>query len=90
MGLKSLREKLEKKKQSMQDQIDRGRERSRQMEDERRRNKANKVSSMKPGARRAIHEGLLARKGPVDVMKEEYARRKYEREQKKKGNEKKG
>jgi len=90
MGLKSLRKKLEEKKHRMQEQVQRGREKSLQMEDERRRKRANKLASLKPGARRAIHEGLLARKSPVDVMKEEYSRRKYERQQKQKGKEEKG
>jgi len=79
-----LRERLEMKKQKMLEQLDCGRERSLQMEDERRRKKANKVANMKPGARRAIYEGLIARKGPLDVMKEEYVRRKYGRQQKQK------
>ena len=52
------------------------------MRAEKLRKKINKVVNLKPGARRAMHEGLMARKSPVDVMKEEYSRRKYERKQK--------
>jgi hypothetical protein len=37
---------------------------------------------MKPSARRAIIEGITLKKHPLDVMKEEYDRRKFEREQK--------
>ena len=37
---------------------------------------------MKPGARRAITEGIAMHKSPLDVMREEHSRRKYERQQK--------
>lgn len=74
-----------KRKQKMLKQIDRGRERSKQKEDERKRKKADGLANMKPGARRAIVEGLMARDNPIGVAKKEYSRRKYEREQKSNG-----
>ena len=78
----NLKEKLRKKKKDLQAQYHRGIEVTEQMRAEKLRKKINKVVNLKPGARRAMHEGLMARKSPVDVMKEEYSRRKYERKQK--------
>jgi len=77
-----LREKLEEKKRKMQEQIQRGRERTEQDRAERLRKRSNKLASMKPGTRRAITEGIALKKSPLDVMHEEYNRRKYEREKK--------
>jgi len=67
---------LEKKKKQLQDtksqlEIDKAR---------RQKKKINKVANMKPGARKAISEGLIGNKKPLQVMKEEYQRRKDERE----------
>lgn len=81
MGLK---EKLEEKKRKMQLQIQRGRERTEQMKAEKLRKKSDNLLHMKPGARQAIVSGMMLRKSPLDVMKEEYSRRRYVREQKKK------
>ena len=81
MGLK---EKLEEKKRKMQLQIQRGRERTEQMKAEKLRKKSYNLLHMKPGARQAIVSGMMLRKSPLDVMKEEYSRRRYVREQKKK------
>jgi len=81
MGIK---DRFLKKKQEMQDQMQRGREVTEQMRAEKLRKKVNKVKNMKPGARKAITEGVAMKKHPMDVMREEYNRRKYEREQKKK------
>lgn len=53
-----------------------------QMRAEKLRKRGERLANMKPGARRAITEGIIARKNPMDVMKEEYERRKYERQQK--------
>jgi len=76
MGIK---EKLLKKKQKMLEQIERGRKRSIQKEDERKRKRINKIANLKPGAKRAILEGLAMKKNPLQVGKEEYNRRRYER-----------
>jgi epoxyqueuosine reductase QueG len=78
----SIKERLLEKKRKMQEQYQRGKQITEQMKAERLRKKANKLSSMKPGARKAISEGLATRSKPLDVMKREYERRKYEREQK--------
>ena len=75
-------DKLKNKKQQMLKQIQRGRERTEQEHAEHLRRKINKVTKMKPGAERAIAEGLMGRKKTWDVMREEYERRKYEREKK--------
>ena len=88
----SIRDKLEKKKlkmhrqiQQMQRQIQRGRERTEQQKAERLRKKMDNLLHMKPGAKQAIVHGMMMRKSTKDVMRDEYHRRKYEREQKKKG-----
>lgn len=74
-----LRERLLKKKQKLLAQMEKGRKVSEQMKAERIRKKVKRVSDMKPGAKRAIVEGLMMRKSPVEVMREEYERRKYKR-----------
>ena len=68
----------------MQAQMQRGRVVTEQMKAEKLRKKINKRIDMKPGARQAIVHGLVMKKKPMDVMKEEYNRRRFEREQKKK------
>ena len=78
----SLKDKLLKKKKDMQEQMQRGRIVTEQMRAEKLRKKQNKYKDMKPGARKAIHDGMVMRKSPLDVMRDEYSRRKYEREQK--------
>jgi len=55
---------------------------SEQQRAERLRRKNKKIKTMKDGARKAITEGLIQRKTPMQVMKDEYVRRKYEREKK--------
>lgn len=79
-----LLDKMKAKKKSMQDQMQRGREVTEQMKAEKLRKKINKQLDMKPGARQAIVHGMALKKSPMDVMREEYERRRYEREQKKK------
>ena len=79
-----LLDKLKDKKKSMQAQMQRGREVTGQMKADKMRKKMDNLIHMKPGARQAITHGLMMRKKPLDVMKEEYSRRLYEREQKKK------
>ena len=53
------------------------------MKAERIRKRSDNLQHMKPGARKAIIEGMAMKKNPMDVMKEEYSRRRYERENKK-------
>ena len=65
-----------------QREIDRGRTVTEQMRAERKRKRMNKIFDSKPGAVRAIREGLMYKKNPLDVMSDEYSRRKYEREKK--------
>ena len=78
----SLLDKLNKKKKDMQEQITRGRIVTEQMRAERLRKKQDKLVNMKPGAKRTLLLGLKNRTGVWDLMKEEYNRRKYEREKK--------
>jgi len=77
-------ERLKEKKRSMQAQMQRGREVTEQMRAEKLRRKINKRMNMKPGARQAIVHGIALKKNPMEVMSEEYNRRKAVREQKKK------
>ena len=79
-----LLDRLNEKKQKLQDQMKRGLEVTQQMKDEKKRKKMNNLLHMKPGARQAIVHGMALKKHPMDVMREEYERRRYEREQKKK------
>ena len=85
----SLLDRLKAKRKSMQVQMHRGRVVTEQMKAERKRKKINKLINMKPGAKQAIAHGIAMKKKPVDVMKDEYNRRVYEREQKKQAREKK-
>lgn len=55
-----------------------------QLRAERLREKQKRVSELPPGVKRTILEGLMYRKSPLEVMREEWDRRKYEREKKKK------
>jgi len=78
----SFKKKLRKYVQKKQDQIQRGREISMQMKDEQLRKKEKQYQHMKPGAKKAILDGLKTKSSPLDVMKQEYERRKYERHKK--------
>lgn len=82
-----LLDKLKEKKKKMHAQMQRGREVTEQMKAEKVRKKMNNLLHMKPGAKQAIVHGLAMKKSPMDVMKEELYRRRYEREQKKKDKE---
>ena len=62
--------------------MQRGRERTEQERAEKLRKKVTKIQNAKPGAVTAVRKGLLTKASPLDVMKEEYSRRKYEREKK--------
>lgn len=75
----NLKEKLLHKKQKMQEQMQRGRERTQQQKAEKLRKKINKTIDMKPGAKKAILEGLMMNKTPKEVMKDELHRRRMER-----------
>jgi len=63
-------------------QVQRGREITEQMKAEKMRKKQNRLIDAEPGAITAIRRGLVTHANPLDVMKEEYNRRKYEREHK--------
>jgi hypothetical protein len=85
----SLKKKLDELKTKAEEMKQRGRERTEQQRAEKLRRKANKLSSMKPGAKRAMVEGYVMKRSPFDVAREEYSRRKYEREKKYHGKSKK-
>lgn len=73
--------KLAIKRKEMLETMEKGREVSRQMQDEKYRKKAKKVLEGKPSAVNTVRKHLLMRtKNPFDVMKDEYVRRKEERE----------
>lgn len=76
---------MKEKKKKMKAQMQRGRIVTEQMKAEKKRKRTDNLIHMKPGARQAIAHGLAMRKNPMEVMREEYVRRRYEREQKKKG-----
>lgn len=78
----SLRDRLEKKKQQMLEQIQRGKERTEQQRAEKLRKKHERITTMKPGARKAITEGLAMKKKPWEVARDEYERRKQARKEK--------
>lgn len=78
----SIKEKLLKKKKELQEQYQRGKERTKQKEAEKLRKKSKRMKNMKPGAKKAIVEGLAMKKKPWEVAKDEYERRKFEREKK--------
>jgi len=68
-----------------QAQIQKGKEVTQQMKAEKLRKKMNKLADAKPGAVTTMRKGMMTKQSPIDVMKEEYSRRKYEREKKFKG-----
>ena len=75
-------EKLKKKQQEMRNQYRRGKNVTEQMKAEKLRKKLNKRMNMKPGARKAISDGLANRDSPMNVMRKEYQRRKELRKKK--------
>ena len=79
-----LLDRLKEKKRKMLAQMERGRVVTEQMKADRKRKKMDNLIHMKPGARQAITHGLMMKKNPMNVMKEEYSRRQYERKQKNK------
>ena len=68
--------------------IQKGKEVTLQMKAEKLRKKMNKLQDAKPGTVTTMRKGIMTKQSPIDVMKEEYGRRKYEREQKYKGDRK--
>jgi len=73
--LKNIRDRMNEMKQ-------RGLERTLQMQAEKQRKKIKRHQNRNPGAVKAIEEGLICKSNPLDVMKKEYHRRKYERTKK--------
>jgi len=78
----SLKDKLNNYILKKQMQIQRGKEITEQMKADKLRKRQNSLKDAKPGAVTAIRSGLVTRASPLDVMKEEYNRRKYERKNK--------
>ena len=79
-----LMEKLNAKRSKMQKQMRKGMEVTEQMKAEKKRKRLNKMVNMKPGAKQAIVHGIAMKKKPLEVMREELDRRRFEREQKRK------
>ena len=79
-----LMEKLNAKRSKMQKQMRKGMEITEQMKAEKKRKRLNKMVNMKPGAKQAIVHGIAMKKKPLEVMREELDRRRFEREQKRK------
>lgn len=77
-----LLEKMRKKKLELQQQLQNAREESEQRRAEKLRKKKEKLKYMKPGAIRAIREGLATRDTVMGVMRKEWERRKSEQKQK--------
>jgi hypothetical protein len=78
----SFKKRLKKFVKNKQEQIQRGREVTLQMEAERLRKRNERIDNMKEGAIKAVMDGLRTKSSPMDVMKQEYTRRKYERKKK--------
>ena len=72
--LKNTRKRMNEMKQ-------RGLERTLQMQAERQRKKIRKHQNRPEGALKAIETGMFCKSNPLAVMKKEYYRRKYKREQ---------
>lgn len=65
-----------------QAQIQKGKEVTQQMKAEKLRKKMNRLTDAKPGAATTMRKGIMTHQSPIEVMKEEHSRRKYERNQK--------
>lgn len=72
-------EKARKKKQDMQDQLQRGREVTEQMKADKLRRKGKHLSMYEPGT---IRYGLAHKQSPLDLMEDARQRRKRKREEK--------
>ena len=81
---KGFKSKLEKKRESMKAQIQRGRMVTEQMRADKLRKKRRKVLDGKPGAVNTMRRHLLMQtRNPLDVMRDEWSRRKNERNKEK-------
>jgi len=78
----SLLDKLKENQAKYKAQMQRGKEVSQQMKDKKQRDKLKKAMDRKPGAIKAITDGIVLKKTPWQVMRDEYNRRKFERENK--------
>jgi len=76
----SLKDKIK----HLQELKQRGIERTEQMKAEKLRKKLRKAMDRKPGAVKAICDGLALKESPLAVMGKEYSRRKYERKEREK------
>ena len=76
----SWKDKLSSFIEKKQKQVQHGCKITEQVKAEKLRKKQNRLKDAKPGAITAIRSGLVTHANPLDVMKEEYERRKYERE----------
>jgi DNA-binding transcriptional regulator YiaG len=79
----SWKDKLKAKKEKLMERYQSNLSYYEQKHAEKLRHKHQRIVDMKPGAVKAIREGLAMHKKPLQVMKDEYERRKTEREQKK-------
>lgn len=61
-------------------QIQRGKEITEQKRADNIRKKIGRIQDAKPSAITTMRRGLMTHAGPMDVMKEEWQRRKYERD----------
>ena len=78
----SWKTKLDKWVLKKKREIQNKREYLAERDSKRQRRKLKKIQQSKPSAVRTIREGLATRSSPLRVMKQEYNRRKYEREKK--------
>jgi len=78
----SFKDKLNNYIQKKQMEIQDAKNNSAQKQADNQRKRINRLKDAKPGAITAIRSGLVTKANPLDVMKEEYNRRKYEREYK--------
>jgi len=60
-------------------EIQRGKEITEQKRAENARKKIKRLQNAKPSAITTMRKGLVSKSSPIDVMKEEWHRRKYER-----------
>jgi len=63
-------------------QVQRGREITEQKRAENMRKKINRIQDAKPSAITTMRRGFMTKANPIEVMREEYDRRKQERESK--------
>lgn len=77
-----LMDKLFKKQQELRDRLQKGRIFSEQKRAEKLRHRHQKLVDMKPGAKKTLLTGMALNKKVLDVMKEEYDRRKFLRDKK--------